>query len=410
AGSVPAAAGNKSESPIAGFDFKLGQLIAYGRPFKALNIKGRHAGDDWRMNVESAEAQGDFSWRAAAFNDKGHVRARLTRLSIADEVPANGPANGPANEPANGPAAPQKPDDGKTDLPAFDIVADRFTMSEKFLGKLELKATPQGANWKLEQFDITNDHAALKATGIYQRHGDPHQNDGRARTALDFNLETSNLNAMLAQFGYQDQLRGGKGKLAGKLAWPGHAFQFKTASLSGQMHLEATDGQFAKIDPGAGKLLGLLSLQSLGNRLSFDFRDIYDDGLAFRRITADVAIANGVMGTENFELKGPAAFIQLNGTVSLPAETVSMRAQVFPLVGEGAALGAAVLVNPALGAGVWLFSKIFQEAISYEMMIMGSWANPEVTTVKKNRDKPKKEQADKTTPPSAATPDTKKSP
>ncbi len=125
--------------------------------------------------------------------------------------------------------------------------------------------------------------------------------------------------------------------------------------------------------------------------MSLDFRDIYDDGLAFRRINADVAIANGVMSTENFELKGPAAFIQLSGSISLPAETVAMRAQVFPLVGEGAALGAIVLVNPAVGAGVWLVSKLFQEAISYEVMIMGSWTNPEVTTVKKNRDKPKKE-------------------
>jgi uncharacterized protein (TIGR02099 family) len=401
-GSAQATAANKSESPIAGFDFKLGQLIAYGRPFKALNIKGRHAGEDWRMNVESAEAQGDFSWRAAAFNDKGYVRARLARLSIADEVTA-APANAP-----NTPAATQAEAE-KTDLPAFDIVADKFTLSEKFLGKLEFKATSLGANWKIDQLDITNGHATLKANGLYQRYGDPQKPDGRARTAIDFNLEASNLNALLAQFGLQDQLRGGKGKLDGKLTWPGHAFQFKTANLSGQMRLDANDGQFAKIEPGAGKLLGLLSLQSLGNRLSLDFRDIYDDGLAFRKIGADVSIANGVMSTENFELKGPAAFIQLSGSVSLPAETVSMRAHVFPLVGEGAALGAIVLVNPAVGAGVWLFSKLFQEAISYEVMIMGSWANPEVSTVKKNRDKPNKEQ-DKGTPKAATDGEAKKAP
>ncbi len=233
AGSV-AADTAKAESPIAGFDFKLGQLIAYGRPFKELTIKGRHAGEDWRLNVESAEAQGDFSWRAASLADRGVVRARLTRLSIADELPMSAP---PSAQAAQAEAE-------KTDLPAFDIVAERFTMSDKFLGKLEFKATPLGANWKIDQMDITNGHAALKANGIYQRYGDPQKPDGRPRTALDFNLESSNLNALLAQFGYQDQLRGGKGKLDGKLAWPGHAFQFRTANLSGQMHLEASDGQF----------------------------------------------------------------------------------------------------------------------------------------------------------------------
>ncbi|MBL8519973.1 MAG: TIGR02099 family protein [Betaproteobacteria bacterium] len=382
AGTPAAEAARKADSPIAGFDFKLDHLVAYGRPFKALTLRGRHAGEDWRMQVESAEAQGDFSWRAGAFNDRGYVRARLARLSIADELPAASPP------------APQGKVGGegdKTDLPAFDIVAERFTLSEKFLGKLEFKATPLGANWRIDQLDISNGHATLNASGLYQRYGDPQKPDGRSRTALDFKLESSNLNALLAQFGYQDQLRGGRGKAEGKLAWPGHAFQFKTANLSGQMHLEATDGQIAKIEPGAGKLLGLLSLQSLGNRLSFDFRDIYDDGLAFRRLGADVAIANGVMSTENFELKGPAAFIQLSGTISLPAETVSMRALVFPLVGEGAALGAIVLVNPAVGAGVWLVSKLFQEALSYELVIMGSWTNPEVAQVKKNLDKAKKD-------------------
>lgn len=377
AGTASAAPAAKSESPIAGFDFKLGQLIAYGRPFKALNIKGRHAGEDWRMNVESPEAQGDFSWRAAAFNDKGYVRARLARLSIADEV-GTAPGNAPST-----PAAAQAEAE-KTDLPAFDIVADKFTMSEKFLGKLEFKATPLGANWKIDQLDITNGHAALKANGLYQRYGDPQKPDGRARTAIDFNLEAANLNALLAQFGLQDQLRGGKGKLDGKLAWPGHAFQFKTANLSGQMRLDASDGQFAKIEPGAGKLLGLLSLQSLGNRLSFDFRDIYDDGLAFRKIAADVSIASGVMSTENFELEGPAAFIQLNGSVSLPAETVNMKARVVPLLGTNAAIGAGAILTPVIGLGVLAVSKLLEKALTYELVITGSWDNPQVAGVKKN--------------------------
>ena len=40
-------------------------------------------------------------------------------------------------------------------------------------------------------------------------------------------------------------------------------------------------GQFTKIDPGIGKLLGVLSLQALPRRITLDFRDVFSEGFAF---------------------------------------------------------------------------------------------------------------------------------
>jgi len=51
-----------------------------------------------------------------------------------------------------------------------------------------------------------------------------------------------------------------------------------------QFIVEANKGQFVKLDPGVGKLLGILSLQSLPRRLSLDFRDIFTEGLAFDEV------------------------------------------------------------------------------------------------------------------------------
>ncbi|HEX4858980.1 MAG TPA: YhdP family protein [Usitatibacteraceae bacterium] len=362
-----AAASN--ESPIAGFDFNLGSLVAYGRPFKAMKLKGRHGGEDWRMSVDGEEAAGDFSWRPGAYAERGNVRARLTRFSLAEELPSGVPAVPGGAE--------------KTVLPALDIVADNFTFRERFLGKLELRATPTGDNWKIDQLSISNGHARLDADGIYHRYGDPQRSDGVPRTSMQVKLDSSNLNALFDQFGYADYMKGGKGGMEGKLSWPGHSFQFQFATLSGSMKLAASDGRIAKIEPGAGKLLGLLSLQSLPNRLTLDFRDIYDDGLAYRAIEADVAINNGVMTTENFEIKGLSARIQISGTASLPAETVNIKARVEPQLGEGAAIGAGVILTPAVGAAVYVASKLLQKFLQYEMAISGSWDNPQVVDVKK---------------------------
>ncbi len=361
----------KDESPIAGFDFKLGGLLAYGRPFKAMTLKGRHGADGWRMNVDSGEASGDFTWRPAAFSDRGLVRARLQRFTLTDEAPvALATAPVPLVEPGKEP-----------DFPALDIVAERFTYKDRELGKLELRATPQGVNWKIDQLNITNGHAKLETQGLWQRYGDPQSPSGKSRTSMTLKLECSNLNALFDQFGFGDHLKGGDAQLQGQLSWPGHANQFQTSNLSGNFKVTAANGRFAKIKPGAGKLLALISLQSIPRRITFDFRDIFSEGFQFDKISGDMKVNNGIMSTDNFEILGTAADIKMTGDISLPAETQNLTMKVVPSLGEGMAIGAAVLLTPAVGAGVLLAQKLLQGASTHEYAVTGSWDNPHVDKI-----------------------------
>ena len=363
----------KNDSPIAGFDFRLGGLLAYGRQFNAMTLKGRHGVDGWGMSVDSSEASGDFTWRPAAFNERGLVRARLQRFTLADEAASPTPVSNPP------------PDAGKEpDLPALDIVAEKFTFKDRLLGRLDLRATPQGVNWKIDQLDISNGHAKLEMKGLSQRYGDLQDLSGQPRTTMTMKLETSNLNALFNQFGFGDYMKGGNAKLDGQFSWPGLATNFQTNILSGNFKVHAADGRFAKIEPGAGKLLGLMSLQSLPRRITLDFRDIFSEGLAFNKIEGDVKITNGIMATDNFEIKGPAAYIKTAGDVSLPTEKVNLKMKVAPLVGEGAAIGAAVFLTPVVGAGVYAISKLLEGALSYELLVTGQWDDPHVDEVKKN--------------------------
>ncbi|MEQ1515796.1 MAG: AsmA-like C-terminal region-containing protein [Usitatibacteraceae bacterium] len=376
----PARAGGSSPLVIAGFDFKLGGLIAYGRPFDKMTLKGRHAGEDWRLMVDSEDAVGDISWRAGAFSDRGAVRARLQKLVLADEVPTPPASALPVAANAEKNKAPIR----EADFPALDIIADKFTFKDRELGKLELRATPLGDNWRIDELVISTGHAKLEMDGLWQRYGDPQSPPGKSRTQMNLKLNASNLNALFNQFGFGDYVKGGNAKMEGQLSWPGHAYQFQTATLSGQFKVTANDGRFAKIDPGAGKLLGLMSLQSLPRRITLDFRDIFSEGLAFNKIEGDVKIASGVMFTDNFEIRGPAAFISTAGEVSLPTETVKLKMKVAPLVGEGAAIGAGIFLTPIVGLGVYGLSKLFEGALSYELSVTGPWDDPQSEVIKKN--------------------------
>jgi len=164
----------------------------------------------------------------------------------------------------------------------------------------------------------------------------------------------------------------GTASLEGQLVWPGYPNDFAVGILSGSFRLEASKGQFAKIEPGAGKLLGLISLQSIPRRVTFDFRDIFSQGLAFDRITANVKLARGILLTNDFEIAGPATFVSMAGEVSLPAETQALTLRVVPEVGEGLALAATFLVSK-------LLSNPLGKVVAYEYAVTGSWDNPMVT-------------------------------
>ena len=60
-------------------------------------------------------------------------------------------------------------------------------------------------------------------------------------------------------------------------------------TLTGKLEVHAAKGQFAKLRPGLGKLLGLLSLQSpCRGAWSLDFRDIFSEGFAFDSIDGNL--------------------------------------------------------------------------------------------------------------------------
>jgi len=150
--------------------------------------------------------------------------------------------------------------------------------------------------------------------------------------------------------------------------------------MSGKLVVNAEKGQFNKLEPGVGKLLGLLSLQSLTRRITLDFRDIFSDGLAFDSIDGKLTVKKGMMRTsEPLRIKGPAAQIEMEGEVDLKNETQNMRVVVRPELGAIAAVGVA-LINPVAGAATFLASSVIQNPLnrlfSYRYHVTGTWSDP----------------------------------
>lgn len=357
------------EPEIAGANLDIGTLDIFDRRINTVSLAAKSAIDGWTAKLQSKEITGDVRWLSAG---KGKVLARLKSLTVP----------GPA------PAKMGEPDDaGKTsDYPALDIVAENFEAKDKKLGRLELLANQQGPDWNIEKLKLSN------ADGTLILDGEWHGWKRRPNTSLNINWDIDDLGKTLERFGYPDTIKGGSATLSGQLKWPGSPHEFSLPGLGGNLTLEAKRGQFLKIQPGVGRLLGVLSLQTLPRRLLFDFRDVFNDGFAFDQIGGNVRISQGVLKSDDFRMEGPAAKVAISGETNLDRETLNLHVKVSPSISDSLSL-AAFAGGPAVGAAAFVAQKLlkdpFNKLASYQYDIGGTWDDPqELKSSAENNSKP----------------------
>jgi uncharacterized protein (TIGR02099 family) len=370
---------SEDAATLGGVDLDVGAFEVFGRRFSDFKVTARRAQEDWKLEFKGRNVTGTAAWSAPrADAPNGRIVARLARFAMpgAAELPSWSGADKAAD-----PAAPS----GQVDpWPELDIMAESFlSKAGRDLGQLELVAKPRGAEWRIEKLALANDAGRIDANGAWRGQGRQQQ------TRLDFKLDANDAGAFLARFGLPDSIKGAPTTIGGQLSWAGSPAEFDVPSLGGELKVAVGPGRFTKIEPGFGKLLGVLSLQSLPRRITLDFQDVFSEGFAFDEIAGDVRITGGVMSTDKLRLVGPAAKIEIAGDADLAKETQRLAVHVQPALTGGVSAGAALLffANPLVGAAVGAGSLLAQSVLkdpleqlfSYQYMVTGSWSDPVVT-------------------------------
>jgi len=245
-----------------------------------------------------------------------------------------------------------------------------------------LNAVSEERDWRIERLRITNPDSTLTVDGAWQNWLN------QPRTQVNLQLEAGDIGKLLLRLGYPEGVRRGTAKLQGLLAWPGSPQDFDYPALSGNLVLEASKGQFAKLEPGIGKLLGILSLQALPRRISLDFRDVFSEGFAFDEILGGVNISRGIAVTDNFRIRGPAAYVVMSGEVDLAQETQKLRVRITPSLSDSVSIAGALIGGPVAGVAAFLAQKMLKDPLdqmaSYEYDVTGTWADPQVSIAERH--------------------------
>jgi uncharacterized protein (TIGR02099 family) len=345
-------------SDLRTIELKVDDLAVAGRRLHDVALGVRLDNGGWQARIDSREVAGTASYRSEG---QGAVLARLARLAI------------PA-------ASAEAPGLRRTleELPALDIVAEDFLLGGRSLGRLELVAVNGRDEWRIDRLDVLAPEGEARLRGTWRPAGATPQ-----RTDVSFTIESPDVGAYLDRIGLPHTVARGAANLSGKVSWNGPVYAIDFASLFGNARLEAQRGQFLRVKPGIGKLLGVLSLQALPRRITLDFRDVFSEGFAFDTITASADIARGVLSTTDFTMVGPAASVTMRGVASLGDETQDLRVRVVPQVGDSVAAAAGLaLVNPVVGLGALVAQRVLKDPIgqmlAYEYHVTGAWDDPKV--------------------------------
>ncbi|MBC3875993.1 YhdP family protein [Undibacterium flavidum] len=348
------------------------EIYLFGKKMDNIVLGASNQGGLWQSNLDSTQASGFISWNGFGKpQSPGQITARLSRLMIPKSAAGD---VGDLLEAKN----------TTKQIPSLDIQVDNFELFNKKLGHLTLNASntlaAQGREWNIDKLVLKNDDAELSATGQWAARGTDSQ------TKLQYVLDIANSGKLLDRFDFTDVLRGGKGKLEGDLQWTGLPFDLDIPSLSGQLQLKLAAGQFLKVDPGAAKLLGVLSMQSLPRRFTLDFRDVFSDGFAFDSIVGTAKISHGIATTDNLKMSSVNAAVLMEGHADIAKESQDLHVAVIPDFNAGAAsVVYGLAVNPVIGLGTFLAQLFFRDplkrAFTYEYQITGPWMNPIVTKI-----------------------------
>jgi uncharacterized protein (TIGR02099 family) len=359
---------------------RVADLILFGKKLDKVVVGASHHNGIWQANIDATQASGWVTWvESQTGRGLGKVTMRMASLIIPKSAASE------VTELLEG-------KNEATQIPALDIVVEDFEWFGKKFGNFELLANNTRVagvrEWQISKLSIVNPDAELKASGKWS------SRDGSSVSNLTYALDIANAGKLLERFGFAGAIRGGKGKMDGALSWKGLPFSLDIPSLTGNLNLDLGAGQFLKTEPGAGRLLSVLSLQSLPRRLSLDFRDVFSEGFAFDGVTCKATIEQGVATTDNFKMRGVSAAVLMDGVVDIAKESQDLHVVVIPDINAGSvSVLYGFLVNPIIGVGTFLAQLVLRDplmkAFTHEYKMTGTWSDPIVSQIDNPAKQPK---------------------
>ena len=254
-------------------------------------------------------------------------------------------------------------DDSQIDprgLPSISVKAAEFGIGEHMFGAVEaeLQRTPEGL---VGESIVTKDPTfEVAANGRWIVDA---EDPTGYRSYMTASLTSSDVVQTMQRLNYQPGIISDDMDILFDLSWSGGPRMNFMNSLDGDVQVRFGSGQLDEVEPGAGRMFGLMSIVALPRRLSLDFRDVFQRGFGFDKIEGAFRIDDGDAYTCNLSLEGPAADIAIVGRARMFDRYYEQSAVVSANVGNTLPVMGAVIAGPQVAAALLIFSQIFKKPL-----------------------------------------------
>ena len=351
---------------IRSIDLGVDSLLAIGQRFSNQRIQVNRSGQDWVIQVNGQDAEGlitvPYDFRAGR-----PMMLEMNRLWLpgddttpdADEIVMPDPRA----------------------LPAISVRADDFALGDRFFGRLEAEFQRDDRGLVSSVLQTTDDSFSVSGSAGWVI--DAYEESGQ-RTYINASLNSTDVAATSERLAYNPGISSDAMSVDLNIRWPGGPRRDFMAALNGEVSVSVGEGTLTDVDPGAGRVFGLMSIAALPRRLSLDFSDVFEEGFGFDSIAGDFRLVNGDAYTCNLTLTGPAADVGIIGRAGLVSRDYDQAAIVAANFGNTLPVVGLLTGGPQVAAALLIFSQIFKKPLQdmgqIFYSVQGSWDEPTVDT------------------------------
>ena len=346
-------------------DLLVDNLFALGQHLRGHRVRVDRSARDWLVQLEGDDVSGSLFVPYDFGSDRSMV-IEMDRMRLPGDEDA---------EPTDRDVDPRK-------LPPITLTAREFALGDRHFGAVDVSLRKIDNGLESERLEAKD--ASFEFVGSGRWVADDSDPRG-SRTTVEATLSSSDVETTLQRLDFAQGISGESLGIRFDMSWSGGPRGDFLDVLDGQVTLKLENGQLEEVEPGAGRMLGLVSFVALPRRLSLDFRDVFNRGFRYDTIEGSFDVVNGVASTCDMSLEGPAAIVGMVGRVDLANKQYEQGAVVSAQVGNTLPIVGAVVGGPPGAAAMLIFSQIFkkplQEVGQVFYGISGAWEDPEIDPV-----------------------------
>ncbi|HBI22469.1 MAG TPA: hypothetical protein DDY37_07820, partial [Legionella sp.] len=342
--------------------------------YKDLNVQAKTLSrDNWSLKVEERNLAAELQYAPAANSLSGTI----DRLYLTDLLTLKNRMKLAHTR--------LKP----LDIPHLNLVINSAKLDNIDLGNVSLKSTSKPTQLLLEYCKIKSPEYLLTVQGNWTQTGK------KDKTHVQADLQLYDLGRALARWNILPAVEAHRGNVTFNGDWPAAMPDFSLDKVNGEMSIILRGGRITHLDKateeklGLGKLLSVLSLQTIPRRLQLDFSDLSEGGYSFDVFKGNFILKNGVMTTQDSYLDGPVAYASMKGDLDVVNHLYNVDLRVSPYIMASLPIVVTIaggpIAGPIAGFATWVASKLInkglQQISAYTYKISGPWLDPIVQQV-----------------------------